>query len=283
MVLSRDVQRAEHELQDFPVTVHAWNPVDQPAPAAAFEGVDAVFHLAGESIAEGRWTSAKKQRLHDSRVLGTRNLVATLGQLADPPRVLVSASAIGYYGDRGDQPLRESDTPGEGFLSELCVAWEREAQAAGSVGVRVVHPRLGIVLSPDGGALAKLLPLFRKGMASPLGQGRQYMSWIHIDDLLDLLVFAAEQDAVTGPVNATAPYPVTNREFTKMLAAVLHRPVWLPPVPKFALRLTMGEFADSLFQSQRVLPAAAEQAGFRFQHPQLDGALQHLLALTQRP
>jgi uncharacterized protein (TIGR01777 family) len=275
-VLSRDARRGQDQLRDFQVTVHGWNPLDQTAPAAAFEGVDAVFHLAGESIADGRWTSAKKQRLHDSRVLGTRNLVVTLGQMANPPQVLVAASAIGYYGDRGDQPLRESDAPGEGFLPELCVAWEREAKGAASVGVRVVHPRIGIVLSPDGGALAKLLPLFRKGMASPLGNGRQYMSWIHIDDLLDLLVFAAAQEAFTGPVNATAPHPVTNREFTQTLAAVLHRPIFLPPVPKFALRLSMGEFADSLFQSQRVLPAAAEQAGFRFQHPELDGALKHL-------
>jgi uncharacterized protein len=278
IVLSRDVERARRALQDDRVTVYGWNPVDELAPASAFEGVDVVFHLAGESIAEGRWTAAKKQRLRESRVLGTANLVSTLRQLTDRPRVLVSASAIGYYGDRGDQVLRESDGPGEGFLSDLCVAWERESRAAESVGVRVVTPRIGIVLNPDGGALAKMLPLFRKGMASPLGNGRQYMSWIHIDDLLDLLLLAAENDALAGPLNATAPEPVTNRDFTRILAAVLHRPILLPPVPKFALRLSLGEFAEALFQSQRVIPEAAQRCGFTFQHAELDGALRDLLA-----
>jgi uncharacterized protein len=277
VVLSRDRQRAERALRDFQVTVHQWDPIAEPAPAAAFEGVDTVFHLAGESVAEGRWTAAKKQRLHDSRVVGTRHLARTLAQLADRPQVLVSASAVGYYGDRGDRMLRESESPGEGFLSDLCVAWEREAKAAEDSGLRVVHPRIGIVLSPDGGALTKLLPLFRKCLASPLGNGRQYMSWIHIDDLLDLLLWVAGQAAIAGPVNATAPHPVTNRDFTKTLAGVLRRPVLLPPVPKFALRLSMGEFADSLFQSQRVLPAVAEEAGFQFQHPTLEDALKHLL------
>jgi uncharacterized protein len=277
VVLSRDRQRAERALRDFQVTVHQWDPIAEPAPAAAFEGVDTVFHLAGESVAEGRWTAAKKKRLHDSRVLGTRHLVGTLAQLADRPQVLVSASAIGYYGDRGDQMLRESESPGEGFLSDLCVAWEREAKAAEDSGLRVVNPRIGIVLSPDGGALAKLLPLFRKCLASPLGHGRQTMSWIHIDDLLELLLWVVGQATIAGPVNATAPHPVTNRDFTRTLAGVLRRPVLLPPVPKFALRLSMGEFADSLFQSQRVLPAVAEEAGFPFQYPNLEDALKHLL------
>lgn len=285
IVLSRNPQRAREELMDYPVTVYGWNPTEEPAPAEAFEGVDVVFHLAGESIADGRWTAAKKQRLRDSRVLGTRNLVAVLRDLktkhaAEPvrlPQVLVSASAIGYYGDRGDQELRESAAPGEGFLPELCVAWEREAREAESAGVRVVSPRIGLVLDPAGGALGKMLPLFRAGLASPLGNGRQHMSWIHIDDLVRLLLFAAEQSSVTGPVNATAPHPVTNRDFTRILAKALHRPTLLPPVPKFALRLSMGEFANALFQSQRVVPSAAEQYGFQFQHPELKEALKHLL------
>ena len=285
IVLSRKPQRAREELMDYPVTVYGWNPAEEPAPAEALEGVDVVFHLAGESIADGRWTAAKKQRLRDSRVLGTRNLVAVLRDLKTKhaaeqvrlPQTLVSASAIGFYGDRGDQELRESDAPGEGFLPELCVAWEREAREAESVGVRVVSPRIGLVLDPAGGALGKMLPLFRAGLASPLGNGRQYMSWIHIDDLIRLLLFAAEQNSVTGPVNATAPHPVSNRDFTRILAKVLHRPTLLPPVPKFALRLSMGEFADALFDSQRVIPAAAEQHGFPFQHPELEDALKHLL------
>jgi uncharacterized protein len=301
IVLSRNPQRAREELMDYPVTVHGWNPTEEPAPAEAFEGVDVVFHLAGESIADGRWTAAKKQRLHDSRVLGTRNLVAALLKTGQAPapvafpktglssgvhdsepvsvsRVLVSASAIGYYGDRGEQELRESAAPGEGFLPDLCVAWEREAREAESAGVRVVSPRIGLVLNPGGGALGKMLPLFRAGLASPLGNGRQYMSWIHIDDLIRLLLFAAEHGNVAGPVNATAPHPVTNRDFTRILAKVLHRPALLPPVPKFALRLSMGEFANVLFESQRVIPAAAEQYGFQFQHPELEQALKHLLA-----
>lgn len=280
IVLSRDAQRARQELQAFHPTVFPWNPTEQAAPAEAFEGVDVVFHLAGESVADGRWNAAKKRRLQDSRVLGTRNLVATIIERNQPPRVLISASAIGYYGDRGDQKLLETDAPGTGFLADLSVVWERESQAAATAAVRVVNPRIGIVLSPDGGALARLLPIFRKGMASPLGDGRQYMAWIHIDDLLDLLLLAAEQETISGPLNATAPHPVTNREFTKTLAATLHRPLLLPPVPKFALRLSMGEFADSLFHSQRVIPDVAEQAGFRFQYPDLELALQHLLVKT---
>jgi len=278
VVLSRDAQRARENLCEFEVTAYDWDPTREPAPAAAFDGVQTVFHLAGESIAEGRWTTAKKQRLRDSRVLGTRNLVATLRQLTDGPRVLIAASAIGYYGERGDQVLSESETPGEGFLPELCVDWEHEAWQAQSHGVRVVNPRLGLVLSTDGGALGKMLPLFRYGMASPLGNGRQWMSWIHVVDLVRLLVFAAEHDTVQGPLNATAPNPVTNREFTKKLAAALHRPAFLPPVPRFALHLALGQFADALLESQRVVPTAAEQAGFRFQHPELREALQHLLA-----
>ena len=277
IVLSRDAQRARQDLQAFHPTVFAWNPAEQAAPPQAFEGVDVVFHLAGESVADGRWTAAKKQRLQESRILGTRNLVATIAELNQPPRVLISASAIGYYGDRGDQKLLDSDPPGKGFLADLSVAWEAESQKAVTSSVRVVNPRIGIVLSPDGGALARLLPIFRKGMGSPLGNGCQYMAWIHLDDLLDLMLLAAEQESLAGPVNATAPHPVTNRDFTKTLAAVLHRPRLLPPVPKFALRLSMGEFADSLFHSQRVIPNVAQQAGFSFRYPRLDEALQHLL------
>ncbi len=280
VVLSRDAQRARQELQAFHPTVFPWEPAKQAAPAEAFEGVDVVFHLAGESVADGRWTASKKQRLQDSRILGTRNLVATIAERNQPPRVLISASAIGYYGDRGDQELLEQDAPGEGFLADLSVAWERESQKAAAASVRVVNPRIGIVLSPDGGALQRLLPIFRKGMGSPLGHGRQYMAWIHIDDLLDLMLLAAEQESISGPVNATAPHPVTNRDFTKILAATLHRPCIMPAVPKFALRLSLGEFAESLFHSQRVIPDVAEQAGFQFRYPHLEDALQHLLAKT---
>jgi uncharacterized protein len=236
-----------------------------------------VFHLAGESIAQGRWTAEKKKRLRESRVQGTRNLVATLEKLTDRPRVLVSASAIGYYGDRGDQELVETDPPGSDFLADICVDWEAVAREAESLGIRVVHPRIGIVLGTAGGALAKLLPIFRAGLASPLGNGQQWMSWIHQDDLAALMMFAAERDDLRGPVNATAPHPVTNRQFTKILAEVLHRPALLPAIPKFALRMSMGEFAEALVASQRVLPARAQTAGFAFGHPDLRAALEQVL------
>jgi uncharacterized protein (TIGR01777 family) len=278
VVLSRDPTRAGQTLGEFEVTAYAWDPAREAPPVQAFENVEVVFHLAGESIAEGRWTAAKKRRLRDSRVAGTRNLVATLRQLTDTPRVLISASAIGYYGDRDDEVLTESSRAGEGFLPEICIEWEGESQRAVEFGMRVVNPRIGIVLSKDGGALAKMLPLFRSGMASPLGKGRQWVSWIHQEDLVRLLMFAAEQETLSGPVNATAPGPVTNRDFTNTLASVLHRPAFLPPVPRAALLLTMGEFANVLLESQRVSPSLAEQAGYRFEYPDLRDALANLLA-----
>ena len=277
VVLSRDAQRAQRALEPFRVTAHAWQPAEEPAPAAAFEGVEVVFHLAGESLAEGRWTAAKKKRLRDSRVAGTRRLVAGLKQLSDRPRVLIAASAIGYYGNRGDLELVESDPPGTDFLAELCVEWEDAAREAESLGIRVVHPRIGIVLGTAGGVLAKLQPIFRAGLGSPLGDGQQWISWIHQDDLVGLMMFAAQRDDLHGALNATAPHPVTSRQFTKMLAEALHRPALLPAVPRFALRMALGEFADALTASQRVLPANAQKAGFSFQHAQLREALEHVL------
>ncbi len=281
VVLSRDPGRTAGRLQEFPTRLVAWEPAQEPAPAAALEDADAVFHLAGEPIAEGRWTAAKKRRLWDSRVEGTRQLIAGLERVRPRPRVLVCASAIGYYGDRGDRELRETDSPGEGFLAELCVAWERAAVAAETLGMRVVRLRIGLVLGTSGGLLARLVPLFRLGLGSPLGRGDQWMSWIAVDDLVALLLASAEQETYSGPVNATGPQPVTNRQFTATLAGVLGRPAWLPAVPTWALRIAVGEFASGLVASHRVVPARALEEGFVFQHPSLQDTLQHLLGPGQ--
>jgi hypothetical protein len=235
---------------------------------------DVVIHLAGEPLAQ-RWTAAARRRIRESRVAGTRNLVEALATLTRRPEALICASAIGYYGSRGDEILTESSAPGSGFLPELCVAWETEAQAAEALGIRVVRVRTGLVLDARGGALPRMLPPFRMGVGGRLGSGRQWMSWIHLEDLTALLLFAVE-NRFQGPLNAVAPHPVTNADFTRELARALRRPA-LFPVPEFALRLLFGEMADVLLDSQRVAPAAAEAAGFRFRFPQLPPALAALL------
>jgi len=277
VVLSRDAAKAEQALEKYDVRAFAWDPQNEQPPAAAFEGIDTVFHLAGEPVAEGRWTAAKKMRLRESRVAGTRNLVAALGKLSVKPKVLVSASAVGFYGSRGDEVLTETASPQTDFLAEICSAWEHESHAAKELGIRVVNPRIGIVLGEKGGALAKMLPPFYLGLGSPLGNGRQYMPWIHIDDLVELLLFAATNDRLSGPVNATAPTPVTNREFTKALGHALHRPTFFPPVPGFMLNLMLGEFAKVLLTSQRAVPRAALDAGFQFKYSELEPALKNVL------
>jgi hypothetical protein len=235
---------------------------------------DVVIHLAGEPVAQ-RWTAEAKRRIRESRVAGTRNLVEALATLTHRPEVLICASAIGYYGSRGDEILTESSSPGSGFLPEVCVAWEREAQAAEAFGMRVVRVRTGLVLAAGGGALVRMLPPFRMGVGGRLGSGQQWMSWIHLEDLVGLFQFAVERQ-VRGPLNAVAPHPVTNSDFTRELARALRRPA-LFPVPGFALRLLFGEMAEVLLASQRVTPAAAEAAGFRFRFPQLAPALEGLL------
>jgi len=273
VVLSRDRSKAERLLSEFGARAFSWDAQSEPAPPEAFEGVEAVFHLAGESVAEGRWTHAKKLRLRESRVSGTRNLVRTLVGLEKKPKTLVSASAIGYYGDRGDEILEESAAPGEGFLAEICVAWEGEARKATDAGIRVVNPRIGLVLGKDGGALAKMSTPFKLGLGSPLGHGRQWMSWIHIDDLVGMMLYAAQCEQISGPINATAPNPATNRDFTKALGRTLRRPTVFPSVPGFALKAALGEFASVLLASQKVVPRAIQAAGYEFAYPQLDEAL----------
>lgn len=255
-----------------PVRAWAWQPESMPAPAAAFDGVETVFHLAGESVAGGRWTAEKKRKILESRVLGTRHLVQAMSALPVRPRVLVSTSAVGYYGDRGDEELDESAAPGDGFLAEVCRAWEAEARAAEALGVRVVILRVGLVLSLAGGALAQMLPVFRLGLGGRLGTGRQWMSWVHIDDVIGLMLHAAARESVRGPVNVVSPNPVQNEEFTRELARALRRPAALS-VPRVALRVGLGELADGLLASQRVAPRAALASGYSFLFAELGPAL----------
>jgi uncharacterized protein (TIGR01777 family) len=245
-----------------------------PLPGELLAGIDAVIHLAGEPIIARRWTDEQKRLIRDSRVTGTRNLVAGIEVSTHKPAVLVCASAVGYYGERGDEPLEENSPPGEGFLSDTCKDWE--AAAASVSGVRSVQIRVGVVLATEGGALQKMLTPFKLGVGGPLGSGRQWFPWVHIKDIAGIFRHAMVTASLRGPLNGVAPEPVTNAEFTRALGAVLHRPAFLP-VPEFALRALMGEMADVLFVSQRVLPTAALASGYEFHYPLLEGALAQLL------
>lgn len=256
-----------------------WDPLAGTIDRAALDGVDAVAHLAGESIASGRWTAARRQSIRDSRILGTQLLASTLATLPRRPATFVSASAVGVYGNQGDEVLEESHAPGTGFLAEVGRAWERATDAAASAGIRVVLPRLGIILAPHGGALAKMLPPFRLGLGGPLGSGRQWMSWLTLDDAVGIFVAALTRPELSGPINAVAPNPVRNSEFTRALATAVHRPAFFP-VPAPVLSALFGEMArETLLVSQRVVPARLEAAGFRFRDPELLPALQRLLTL----
>lgn len=241
------------------------------------EGPDAVVHLAGENIARARWSERQKALIRDSRVKGTRLLCDLLARYSPPPKALVCASAVGYYGDRADEILKEESAPGSGFLADVCREWEAATQPAVERGIRVVNLRIGIVLSPMGGALAKMLTPFKLGVGGTIGSGRQYMSWIALDDVVGAIHFALTNESLHGPVNAVAPNPVTNREFTHTLGRVLSRPT-LFPMPAFAARLVLGEMADALLlASARVEPAQLLASGFTFRHPDLEAALRALL------
>jgi uncharacterized protein (TIGR01777 family) len=256
-----------------------WNPDGSVGDwAAVLDQAHAVVNLAGDSIAEGRWTPAKKQRILDSRVLATRSLARGIARAATPPRTFVSGSAVGYYGPLGDEIVTESHGPGADFLADVCQRWEAEALPAAGATTRVALIRTGLVLDKHEGALPRMLLPFSVGAGGPLGSGRQYWPWIHRTDWVDLVRFVIDTAAASGPINATAPHPVTNAEFTKVLGRTLHRPAFLP-APAFALRLALGEMADALLLSgQRAVPARAEQLGYRFSFRDLDGALRAILA-----
>ncbi len=306
-VLSRNPARvrAQGEAQAF-----AWDPLREAAPAEALEGRDAVIHLAGENVAQ-RWSAAARRAIRDSRVLGTRNLVAGLRACAEHgaseteraasrtegatsqtegpesdersgsagrPRVLVSASAIGYYGAHGEEPLDEEAPAGGDFLAQVCAAWESEARAAGELGVRTVQVRIGVVLDREGGALAKMLPPFRLGLGGPVAGGNQFVSWVHPEDIFGIVRAALGDERWSGPVNATAPEPVTNRELSRALGRALHRPALLP-VPGLALRALYGEMAQVVTSGARVLPARPLMLGYEFRHPHLEGALSAALGV----
>lgn len=254
-----------------------WHPNQGRIDAQRLEGFNGVFHLAGESIASGRWTDEKKRAIRESRTKGTTLLSETLAQVSQPPSVFISASAIGYYGDRGDEELTEQSGPGKDFLASVCVEWEASTRAAAEKGIRTVLARFGIILDRNGGALAKMLTPFRMGIGGRVGDGRQWMSWIALDDVINALKFLLLDSAVHGPVNIVAPNPVTNAEFTKTLGRVLSRPTFFP-VPAFGARLAFGELADALLlSSQKVEPAVLKDRGFAPYWPRLEPALQNLL------
>jgi uncharacterized protein (TIGR01777 family) len=255
-----------------------WSPERGLVDPSNVEGVDAVVHLAGESVASGRWTHQRRRRIHDSRVGGTRALVDSLARLSRPPRAFLCASATGYYGDRGATPLDEQSPAGRGFLAEVCVEWEHAARGARECGARVVSFRLGVVLASEGGALARMVPLFRLGLGGRLGSGRQYLPWIALDDVVLALDHLLGRDGLEGAVNLVAPEPVTNAAFTAALALVLGRPALLP-APAFALRAALGDAADEmLLASARVIPERLQGSGFAFRWPRLEEALRHVLS-----
>jgi uncharacterized protein len=258
------------------VRVVGWDPLSGPAPVEALLGVDAVVHLAGEPVAQ-RWSARAKEAIRSSREDGTRNLVAGIAACDPRPAVLVSSSAVGYYGARGDERVTEDTPAGTGFLAEVGVAWEREALAARDLGLRVVCVRTGVVLDKDGGALKRMLPPFKAGVGGPVAGGDQYIPWIHAADLVGIYLRALDDAAWSGPINATAPEPVTNKEFSKALGSALHRPA-IAPVPGLALRLLYGEMAEIVTEGQRAIPAAALAHGYAFAHPDLGAALADTLA-----
>jgi uncharacterized protein (TIGR01777 family) len=272
-----EVVRLVRTKLDFGAPEIDWHPDQGRIDAQRLEGLDVVIHLAGESIASGRWTDEKKRLIRDSRVKGTALLSNTLAQLTHPPSVFISASAIGYYGSRGDEVLTETSEPGDDFLSSVCFEWEEATGAAAEKGIRTVNARFGVILDAHGGALAQMLTPFRMGIGGRVGDGRQWMSWIALGDVIAGLKFLLSDAGMRGPVNFVAPNPVTNAEFTRTLGRVLSRPTFFP-IPAFGARLAFGEMADALLlSSQRVDPAVLEDKGFPFYWPTLEPALRHLL------
>lgn len=268
--LSRDPERARGTL-GAGAGVVGWDADAGPAPREALDGRDALVHLAGEPVAQ-RWSAEVKERIRRSRELGTRNLVAGLRAAKPRPEVLVSSSAVGYYGPHGEEEVTEDDPAGSDFLAEVCAAWEREADAAAELGVRVVRLRTGVVLDRQGGALKTMLPPFRLGAGGPVAGGRQYMPWIHVDDVVGMILASLDDERWTGAVNATAPVPVTNKAFAKALGRALGRPA-IAPVPAVAIRALYGQMAEIVTRGQRAIPERALGLGYGYRHPDLDEAL----------
>ena len=270
VILTRSPDRARHRFAG--IDIRRWSLADSDDSCSAFEDADAIVNLSGDPIDAGRWNKERKQRIRDSRVVGTRSVVRCLTRLKQRPDLLVAGSAVGYYGSRGDTRLDEKTGAGDGFLANVCEALEREAEEAGELGLRVIRLRTGVVLSPDGGALQRMARPFRFGLGGRLGDGMQWFSWIHITDLVEAIVHSIETREISGAVNAVAPGPVTNEEFTRVLGDVLDRPAVLR-IPGQALRLALGELADALLSSQRAVPDRLTRAGFRFAFPDLREAL----------
>ena len=273
-VLTRDPGRARARLGED-VEAHAWDLVAEPAPAAALNGRDAVVNLAGEPVSQ-RWSAAAKRAIRASRVTGTENLIAGLRGVEQRPAVLVSASATGYYGPRGSEPVDEESPPGRDFLAQVCAEWERATEPAAELGMRVAVIRTGVVLDGDGGALAKMLPPFRLGVGGPIAGGKQFLPWIHAEDVIGIYRAALEDERWTGPANATAPTPVSNRDFSRALGRALHRPAALP-VPGVALRALYGEMSQIITSGARVVPARPLMLGYSYRHGDLDEALRAAL------
>ena len=267
-VLSRSPEKAQEALG---VEAAGWDPMSGPAPAAALAGRDAVVHLAGEPVAQ-RWNAKRKQAIHDSRETGTRNLVAGIEQADPKPGVLVSSSAVGYYGKHGDEPVPESSPAGSDFLAGVCVAWEAEADAAKALGLRVVKIRTGVVLDSEGGALKTMLPPFKAGVGGPVAGGKQFLPWIHADDIVGLYLKALDDPSWEGAYNGAAPTPVSNKVFSKALGKALHRPAF-SPVPAFAIKLLYGDMAEIVTEGQNAVPERPLAGGYAFQHPDLAEAL----------
>ena len=267
--LVRHAPNSEREIE--------WSPDRYSIAISRIEGFDAVYHLAGESIASGRWNEEKKRKIRESRTRGTKLLSDALANLSQPPKTLISASAIGYYGDRGDELLTETSQPGKDFLADVCVEWEKATEHARAKGVRVVNTRFGIILDKEGGALAKMLTPFRMGIGGRIGDGKQWMSWIALDDVIGALKFVLSNETLNSSVNFVAPNPVTNAEFTKTLGRVLSRPT-LFPIPEVGVRLAFGEMADALLlSSQRVEASSLKQSGYEFRYVELESALRAIL------
>ena len=271
VVLSRNPAKSSQALGGD-VEAHTWSePERETAPPGVFKGADAVIHLAGEPV-DQRWSDDAKRRIRDSRELGTRNLVAGMKAAGTQLQTFVSASASGYYGARGDEPVGESEPPGDDFLADVVVRWEREAQAAEEIGVRVAMLRTGVVLSPEGGALGRMLTPFKLGVGGPIAGGRQYIPWLHVDDVVGAYLFALDTEDATGPINLAAPHPATNKEFSKALGKVLKRPAFAP-VPGLALKALYGEMSTIVVNGVRMVPARLEELGYEFRRPDLRDAL----------